>query len=580
MADPLDNLTSSETLRRLLLQEEQERLDRLEARLGDDEALRTSLIPIIADVLRDAGVQDYRRLASSLAPVVLQSIKTEIHNSRDMMVDALYPITGRLVAAAVRNAFKDLVDQLNEKLDNGLSVDRWRARIKARMTGRSEAEILLSEGAAFEIKDLLLINRQTGLLLTQAGPDAEQGGMDSQLLGSILTAIMAFVRDAMHEASEQDLRTLHVGDLRLHLQVSPGVILAIKTRGPPPGRFDSALNETFCSFLAQWGDMLSDPDQIESHQRVALADDLEERFQFLLKARRSNFKGSSRKGTILLASLALLAIGWIGWSLYGEWEKRRKEAAAYSVIAEQAELAGYPLQVRYSDDDNTLAVTGLTPDDESLDRLRKGLDAALEGSVLVMNVSALPQQKTDLSDIPTDDDLAAWRTALQEDMAEAIDGRTAPLTAAIEPLTAAIEPLTVAIARVERELPTEGERQLGDFRRWLEQQALGFDDGSRFNDDAEADRLLGEMAARLTRLPADVGLLIVGYADDRGDQQASLKVSLDRAVVVSRRLQNLGIASGRLAAVGRSTENRISQGEGPGNANRRVEFELTFPAGR
>ena len=154
MGDPFDNLASSEQLKRLLLQEEQERLDRLEVRLGDDDALKSSLTPIIADILRDAGVKDYRRLADALAPVVLQSIKTEIHNSRDMMVDALYPITGRLVAAAVRNAFKDLVDQLNSKLDSTLSVDRWRAQIKAKLSGRSEAEVLLSEGAAFEIVDL------------------------------------------------------------------------------------------------------------------------------------------------------------------------------------------------------------------------------------------------------------------------------------------------------------------------------------------------------------------------------------------------------------------------------------------
>ena len=77
MVDPLDNLTSSEQLRRLLLQEEQERIDRLEARLGDEEALRGSLVPIIADVLRDAGVKDYHRLAGALAPIVVQSIKTE-----------------------------------------------------------------------------------------------------------------------------------------------------------------------------------------------------------------------------------------------------------------------------------------------------------------------------------------------------------------------------------------------------------------------------------------------------------------------------------------------------------------------
>ena len=233
-----------------------------------------------------------------------------------MMVDALYPITGRLVAAAVRNAFKDLVDQLNSRLDSTLSVDRWRAKLKAVISGRSEAEILLSEGAAFEIIDLLLINRQSGLLIAQAGIDAEQGSMDSNLLGSILTAIMAFVRDAMSQSSEQDLRTLHVGDMRLHLQVSPSAVLAVKTKGPPPAGFETELNEIFYAFLSRWGSVLGDPDKIESHDGMALAADLDERFQSLLKAKQSNFRGASGKGSFLLGALASLAVFWIGMGCF------------------------------------------------------------------------------------------------------------------------------------------------------------------------------------------------------------------------------------------------------------------------
>jgi len=562
MIDPLDNQTSAEQLRRLLLGEEQERLDQLEARLGDDGALKSSLVPIIADILRDAGVKDYRRLAGALAPIVLHSIKTEIHNSRDMMVEALYPITGRLVAAAVRNAFRDLVEQLNQRLDSSLSMDRWRARFKAKMTGRSEAEILLSEGAAFEITDLLLINRETGFLIAQAGSNTEQGGMDRQLLGSILTAIMAFVRDAMHDSPEQDLRTLHVGDIRLHLQVSPRVILAIKTKGAPPVGFDSALNQTFCDFLAQWGDELSDPDDDNNQEDGALTQDLEDRFRSLIKAKQSNFNAPSKKGVIFLSGLALIAIGFVGWYSYERWQRSNTESLARTVIANMPSLTGYPMGVRYLDSEDTLRVAGLTPDDDTFKRLTSRLEEALPETDLKLDIQALPERSVDLTQLATRDDLTRSTTLLEEEVTKLIELRT--------------DSLQTSVQRIESALPSKDQSEITTFRNWLSRQSIGFGYGDSFQDEAATRGLLQEVSGRLRDLPEETGLLVVGYADEKGGDQTNEKISLRRAEIISRRLKNTGIASHRLVAVGRGDENRLSAEIGPGSANRRVELELIF----
>ena len=628
MVDPLDNLTSSEQLRRLLLQEEQERIEQLEsrvgddqalksslgpiisdvlrdadvdllqeeqeklaeldARLGDDDSLKNSLIPIIADILRDAGVKDYKRLAGALAPVILQSIKTEIHNSRDMMVDALYPITGRLVAAAVRNAFKDLVDQLNKRLDSTLSVDRWRAKLKAMVSGRSEAEILLSEGAAFEIADMLLIDRLSGLLIAQSGPDADDGGVDSQLLGSILTAIMAFVRDAMGDASEQDLRTLHVGDLRLHLQVSPGAILAIKTKGPPPAGFETSLNETFCAFLARWGDTLSRSDDLESHDKMALTEDLEERFQSLLNAKQRNFKKPSKKGAVLLGGLALAAILWVGWTAYKSWSGSQIEAVAKSVIEEQGELMGFPIETRYRHDDNTLTVSGLLPSQDALTALSDGLEAALPDVTTAMLVGKLPDPDPVLNpnEIPTKDDLAASQQALRQDMQDDLAASqramredmhseiSEDLGSVVEQFDQRLSSLSGAIESVEARWPELTEAKQASLRLWFAQQAIRFGEDAEFEDEARANDVMQGLVARLRDMPPYIGLRVIGYGDDLGEDRVSARVSRTRALAVADRLSELGVSPERLQAVGRGRERRLSEVDGPGSLNRRVEFEL------
>ncbi len=562
MVDPLDNLASSEQLRRLLLQEEQDRLDRLEARVGDDGALKNSLVPVIADTLQEAGVKDHRRLAGAIAPIVVQSIKTEIHNSRDMMVDALYPITGRLVAAAVRNAFKDLVEQLNSKLDSSLSVDRWRAKLKSKVTGRSEAEILLSEGAAFEVIELLLINRQSGLLVARAGPDDGEGDVEGHLLSSILTAIMAFVRDAMRDASEQDLRTLHVGDLRLHLQVSPGAILAVKTKGPPPAGFETALNEMFYAFLSRWGDQLSDPDQIESDDEARLNEDLESRFKSLLDAKRENFKTSTGKGTILLSVLGLLIAGWIGWTLYARWYGDHIESEARSVILGQPSLVGYPVDMRYDWSEDVLSISGLVPDQEHLERLRSSLQEALPEIGLSMQVGTLPNQDVDLTGLSTNEDLERWRTSILGELKRTVGEE--------------ISSLSEAISRIEGRVPTSLQREESVFRQWLNRQALTFGDDSELDDENEANTILRNIANRLSGLPTGVGIRIVGYGDDLGEERVSLRISRERADLVAGRLRDLGISADRLRVVGRGTEKRVDDVDGPGSANRRVEFELTY----
>ena len=87
------------------------------------------------------------------------------------------------------------METLNERLDQGLSFERWRMRVQARMTGVSEAELLLRRHPPFDIDELLLIHRPTGVLMARVR-DGESGGADADVVGGMLTAIMAFTRDA------------------------------------------------------------------------------------------------------------------------------------------------------------------------------------------------------------------------------------------------------------------------------------------------------------------------------------------------------------------------------------------------
>ncbi len=628
MAANLSNLPPEAQLRRLLLRDELVRLDQLQERVGDDAALKASVVPIIADVLQDAGVRDYQRLAGALAPLIVAGMKAEIRNSRDMMVDALYPITGRLVAAAVRNAFTDLVQQLNEKLEASLSAQRWQAWLKARLTGRSEAEILLGAGAAFEVIDLLLIDRHSGLLLARARPgDPAQDDLDGQLLSGILAAIMLFVRDAMKGAREQELRTLEVGDVCLHLQVSPSTILAVKTKGPQPARFASALAALFTDFLAGWGGRLQAHEQLGAADRMALGDDLAGWLQALLQAQKRNFKRPSRLGTVLLALLLAGLLGWIGWSGYQRWQTSRVEAAAAAVIGAQPALQGYPIEVRYDSAERRLAVSGLAPDRRTIEALERELAAALPDVSRALALVALPQsgaagladrltslaadlerqraeaerqlsalqasqadllranqaQSARLDELRQDldrersaraaalaDGLAGQQSALQAglaDMGQAASARVAALRQSLDALQA-------TLAGLDARLPEDALLAELRFERWLRANPIRFGSGASLAEPAAAQRTLAALMIRLAQAPAASRLLIIGYADDTGDAGLNQTVSIERAAAVAARLRALGAEPARLVIAGRGREGAISDVRGAASPNRRVEFAL------
>jgi outer membrane protein OmpA-like peptidoglycan-associated protein len=605
MATALSNLPPEEQLRQLLWREELRRLDHLEDRVGDDLALKASVVPIIADVLSDAGIRDHRRVAAALAPLIVAGMRAEIRNSRDMMVDALYPITGRLVAAAVRNALKDLVDQLNDKLDAALSARRWRVRAKARLTGRSPAEILLQEGAAFDLIDLLLIDRQTGLLLARANPDASEE-LDDQLLGGLLTAIMGFVRSAMAEAREQELRTLEVGALSLHLQASQSVILAVKTRGPAPAGFEGALGTLFRDLLGEWGARLADAEALAPADRIALGEELASRFRALLEAKRRSFRRRSRKGTILLVVLALAALAWLGSAAWQRWQAGRIEAQAQAVIAAEPALAGYPLAATYDPAAGRLAVAGLVPDEAARTRLEQGLRAALPGDALNLRLAALAQPQDDAlrqrveavgeaaraieaalarERAAAGDALAAQGTALEQRLAAQTAALRAALATAEQAWSAALgaqaqsleqqlAELRAALDRMDARLPTLAELRTARLEQWLAGQAIRFGQDTDLLEPEAARLVLVDLALRLAQAEPGQRLLIVGYADDTGDETLNRQVSLARAELVAAELRALGAIPQRLVVTGRSNERRVSSATGPGSPNRRVEFEL------
>ena len=101
-----------EELRHILFDRYRGQIDLLEE---DVERLRDSLDKV------GEQINDREGLITTLKPALADAIGASIHDSRDAMVNALYPIMGRLVTRAVAESIRDLARSIDAQMRNAFS---------------------------------------------------------------------------------------------------------------------------------------------------------------------------------------------------------------------------------------------------------------------------------------------------------------------------------------------------------------------------------------------------------------------------------------------------------------------------
>lgn len=392
------------------------RLERLDARAGDDERLRASVARILSDALRDAEVRDHERLAEAMAPVVVETIHAELVNSRDKMVEALYPITGRLVSAYVANAFKDLLAEINQRLESGLSGRRLYLRLKSLFVGRSYSELLLAELRAPRVEELYLVRRESGELIDRwQAPLADEGDPKGQLakgeaakgdgeatslipkgangkehlVSGFLSAITEFAREAFASDAGQ-LRSFDIEQHRIYVRASPAHLIAAKCRGVMPPGMERTLDEVFVAVLEQHGEVLGRGEEAEPASLAAVLPDFASRLQEALGHHDERAKSGNTLAIAFLSAIALALFGWIGWSTYGDWREARARAAVEEIIASEAVFDGFPVRVEAEDWGARIHLTGLAPSQSARERLIYRVRNELGPRTLDVSLVALP----------------------------------------------------------------------------------------------------------------------------------------------------------------------------------------------
>lgn len=215
-----------ETLREILFSRYRRQIAELEAELDDLER----------------RVTDEDALVAIIAPVLGDAIRRKIRDARDEMIEALYPIIGQVVVRAVSEAIRDLARTVDARMRTSFSPRALWRRLRARLGGVSGAEMALRESLPFEVAEVFLIHRETGLLLRHISPRPETSP-DSDLISGMLTAIRDFVQDAFGRGDEGQLDEIQYGERRVLIEAAQHAYLAVVVDGIEPAGFRAEMRE-------------------------------------------------------------------------------------------------------------------------------------------------------------------------------------------------------------------------------------------------------------------------------------------------------------------------------------------------
>jgi hypothetical protein len=215
-----------ETLREILFSRYRQQIAELEAELDDLER----------------RITDKDRLVAMIAPVLGDALRRKIRDARDEMIEALYPIIGQAVVRAVSEAIRDLARTVDAQMRTAFHPQAIGRRLQARVRGVSSAETVLRESLPFDVAEVFLIHRETGLLLWHISRDPDAPS-DSDLISGMLTAIRDFAQDAFGRGEEGQLEEIQYGERRILIEAAQHAYLAIVVDGIEPPGFRAEMRE-------------------------------------------------------------------------------------------------------------------------------------------------------------------------------------------------------------------------------------------------------------------------------------------------------------------------------------------------
>lgn len=261
MDKPIDEINESSSfseLQSLLFREERVDIDSLKEKI---DHINTSLEKRMESFLTSECVKAEKNLnaplRSSLEKIIPMSLRSEIKNNPDPIVDSLYPIIGGIVTKYVSESIKDLMDSINERMEDTINENKFVNTIKAKSQGLSLEEYVLKKSQDFSCSGVFLIEMDSGVVIHENVPPSLRS-IESDLFGGMLVAIRSFGQDCISQEKNSELGAIDYGDFKILLERAGSVLLAIIVESSSSKVVLKKARNTLSLVLKQNSDFLND----------------------------------------------------------------------------------------------------------------------------------------------------------------------------------------------------------------------------------------------------------------------------------------------------------------------------------
>lgn len=304
-------------IKRLLLEDEQRRIDELEKRKLDQAQLGSQSVELLPETLDRSHRRQPQALAAALRDPLLGALEALVRKRPVELTRTLFPLFLPAIRHIIADNVRAMAERINLMLDQALS---WRSvilRWRAWRSGQRYADLLLRELLDFRVEHAMLINSHAGRLRSAVHhPQAK--AQDPDAVAAMLTAIQDFVGDAFATAGEGRLARAQVGEVELLVAENHDQMLALAVRGTPNAELRTRLADTLDALIARYRERLDD-DELQPEVQGEINDAL---LTLMVDQPRRRGGAPSWVGQAAVASIALGLALALGLWLQQRWARQ------------------------------------------------------------------------------------------------------------------------------------------------------------------------------------------------------------------------------------------------------------------
>ena len=533
----------------------------------DLPAMTGALAPASTGAIAVHYAETPEAAAQDMAPLVSAAIKEQIRGERDAMIDALYPVIGSTISKYLAETLNTIVQRMNARIEATISLRSIARKVKARLTGVSEGELILRDAVGCRVDAAFLIHKNSGLVIAQSqNPDVPP--LDPDLLSGMLTAIRSLFNESMAPGDRpRELDQITYGESRIILEVAGFFYLAAVVRGIPTESFRTKLRETLSTIVQIPGDALAQftGDQARVPHRVTAA--VQELVQGSYSA--ADTSRPRRPWAVIAAALAILLIIGIplGISLSRNANDREVESRTRAALLAADSVAFRSVMVGVNRDHLTL--TGEVSNAYQRARAAHIAEALVPEATVTSAITTMPPPALQVLLSRQIESTAAAVNSIEGVFVETRESGGNLVVSGLAPDSSVAD----AIQRTFGMLPG-----LNAFRCTVTPETYELSTRVHFTLNSTAIRPavrteLERVTAVAKRVPW-ASLRVIGHSDLTGEESVNKRIALGRALSVRDALIRSGIAAGRMSMVGNPEPPPDSQRGNADSLSRCVRFIL------